>query len=392
MYLTTLETNLKSPDGATYTVPLDRLTLLLGKNEANKSAVAEAAMLAKTGSVLGLPYKDKPMKGAEYLATLIPIGNQKGRLEVEAHDTNGRSYTFEYERGSRAKRTGPEATVLVMGTLREKLGASDNARAVFLYDHLKPPLGSDFHQQLTAELSSTLRAVAPGEQDDLVTKLKAVEAQIKLNKETISTARLMQSLPGTARAVSEQELAEAWGQLRATLLRTLGSKLDPWLSEPLRQKIFEILIEEGGGVAAMKKAPAWEVAQEELTQKLVDARMATAIRVAATAQARASVKRAHLDSLREVLLGQIYRAISGSTEQRFLTALACAMAKEGDLLVMADRAFDPETLTATMRALTKAPCQVLLTSPIKPKGRKPAGWHYVELERKDGAPLQVRTG
>ena len=186
----------------------------------------------------------------------------------------------------------------------------------------------------------------------------------------------------------------------------------------------------------MKKAPAWEVAQEELTQKLVDARMATAIRVAATAQARASVKRAHLDSLREVLLGQIYRdlrepldalavrasrflpegeavvfhvidttvrpflsrasgeyrAISGSTEQRFLTALACAMAKEGDLLVMADRAFDPETLTATMRALTKAPCQVLLTSPIKPKGRKPAGWHYVELERKDGAPLQVRTG
>ena len=62
MYLTHIATNLKSPNGDVYSLPLGRLTLLLGKNEANKSAVAEAAMLAKTGSVLGLPYKDKAMK------------------------------------------------------------------------------------------------------------------------------------------------------------------------------------------------------------------------------------------------------------------------------------------------------------------------------------------
>ena len=427
MYLTHIATNLKSPNGDVYSLPLGRLTLLLGKNQANKSAVAEAAMLAKTGSVLGLPYKDKAMKGAEYLATLIPISGTS--LTVQARDANGQDYRFEYERGSRAKREGPETKALVMHILREKLGASDETRALFLHNYLEPP-GTDCGSPLPEDLLQLLEEIAPN--GGLLEGIAAVDEQIKLAKKSIVTATAMLAAPGSVTAVSGTQLAEAWETLRvagavelARRVATLGGT----------GHTLNLIVKAAGGEQALREAPAWEAAREGLGQKLVDSRLHAALQVAQATKTRASLKKERLAALRGVLIEQVfeelkeplealgvrasrflpdeeavlfhvigttvrpflakptgeYRAISGSTEQRFLTALACAMAKEGDLLVMADRAFDSETLAVTMRALTKAPCQVLITSPIKPKGRKPSGWDYVELARKDGTPLDVVT-
>ena len=427
MYLTHIATNLKSPNGDVYSLPLGRLTLLLGKNEANKSAVAEAAMLAKTGSVLGLPYKDKAMKGAEYLTTLIPLSGTS--LTVQAKDASGQDYKFEYERGSRAKRKGPEAKALVMHTLREKMGASDETRALFLYDYLEPP-STERESPLPEDLFRLLEEICPN--GDLLDCIAAVDEQIKLAKKSIVTATSMLAAPGSVTAVSGTQLAEAWEALRAAEAVELAQRVAKLGGT---SHTLNLVVKAAGGEAALRSAPSLESARDALGTKLVNFRLHAMLQVAQTTKTRASLKKERLAALRGVLIEEVfeglkeplealgvrasrflpdgeavlfhvigttvrpflakptgeYRAISGSTEQRFLTALACAMAKEGDLLVMADRAFDAETLAATMRALTKAPCQVLITSPIKPKGRKPSGWDYVELTRKDGMPLDVVT-
>ena len=427
MYLTKLETDLKSPDGLLYTVPLGRLTLLLGMNEANKSAVAEAAMLAKTGTVLGLPYKDKAMKGAEYLATLIPL--EGSTLSVNATDNTGQKYTFDYERGSRAQRSGPTARSLVMHTLREKMGASDETRVLFLYDHLQPPLGEFTFSQLPDPDVKLLDEVCPS-QESLTVMLKALDAQVKLAKGSVATATAMLAMPGSVPAVSDTQMEEAWLDIRASLAKRLAQRVAAQGAAPA---VLKAILHEGGGSTRVKNAPAWGKATLALETRATDHRLYTALQVAQSTKTRAMLKLDRLKKLRAVLLEQVfedlklpldalavrasrflpegeavvfhvvgttvrpflakptgeYRAISGSTEQRFLTALACAMAQEGDLIVMADRAFDPTTLASTMRSLTKAPCQVLITSPIKPKGKKPKGWSYVQLERTDGEPLKV---
>ena len=63
-------------------------------------------------------------------------------------------------------------------------------------------------------------------------------------------------------------------------------------------------------------------------------------------------------------------------------AMACASTSGSeDLLIFTpeERAFDPSTLRSVMAALSDAPGQVLLTSPIKHKGRLPKGWTVVEV-------------
>tara|TARA_R110002110_G_scaffold219625_4_gene433638 strand:+ start:4782 stop:6074 length:1293 start_codon:yes stop_codon:yes gene_type:complete len=427
MYLTHMETNLKSPNGDVYSTPLGRLTLLLGKNEANKSAVAEAAMLAKTGSVLGLPYKDKAMKGAEYLATLIPISGSS--LIVSAKDANGHAYRFDYERGSRAKREGPEAKALVMHTLREKMGASDETRALFLYEYLQPPMAETTLAGFPPEAQSLLGEICPGG-GDLLALIKAIDKQLKLTKGSIVAATSMLAAPGSVSAVSDDQLASAWAGLRAAFVKEVAQEM---AQEGAQADILRILLRRGGGNAAVRDASSWDEASKVVRQVATDRRLHATLQVAQATKTRATIRKERLSQLRGVLVEQVfealrvpvaalsvrasrflpegeavvfhviettirpflskptgeYRAISGSTEQRFLIALACAMSQEGDLLVMADRAFDPQTLAVTMRALAKAPCQVLITSPIKPKGRKPSGWSYVELAREDGAPLDV---
>lgn len=73
-------------------------------------------------------------------------------------------------------------------------------------------------------------------------------------------------------------------------------------------------------------------------------------------------------------------ALSGAEWARLLVAIACACAGSGTpVIIPEERMWDRETLGATMRALSKAPCQVILTSTEKPKGKLPAGWSVVEV-------------
>jgi hypothetical protein len=81
-------------------------------------------------------------------------------------------------------------------------------------------------------------------------------------------------------------------------------------------------------------------------------------------------------------INQLHTALSGAEWARLTLALASASATgEEDILILTpeERAFDPVTLRNVMAALSEAPGQVLITSPIKHKGRLPKGWTVIEV-------------
>ena len=81
--------------------------------------------------------------------------------------------------------------------------------------------------------------------------------------------------------------------------------------------------------------------------------------------------------------GALHTALSGAEWARLTLAMACAASGEaGDVRVFTpeERAFDPATLREVMAALSDAPGQVILTSPIRYKGRQPKGWVVLELD------------
>jgi hypothetical protein len=75
-------------------------------------------------------------------------------------------------------------------------------------------------------------------------------------------------------------------------------------------------------------------------------------------------------------------SLSGAEEVIVRTAMACALgARSGsDLVVVTlnERGIHPDDLGPAMRALSKAPCQIIWTNTLPPKGRKPAGWTIID--------------
>ena len=82
--------------------------------------------------------------------------------------------------------------------------------------------------------------------------------------------------------------------------------------------------------------------------------------------------------------GTLHTALSGAEWARLTLALGAACIPEGDdvlaILTPEERAYDGVTLAAVMRALSDAPGQVIITSPIKPRGRTPKGWLIIEAD------------
>ena len=90
-----------------------------------------------------------------------------------------------------------------------------------------------------------------------------------------------------------------------------------------------------------------------------------------------------LDASRVGLIrhGELHTALSGAEWSRVLLAIAVAEEAESNLpavLVPDDRAWDPDTLTKVMEALSEAPGQVIIMSTVGPE--KPVeGWTHVEV-------------
>ena len=80
--------------------------------------------------------------------------------------------------------------------------------------------------------------------------------------------------------------------------------------------------------------------------------------------------------------GFLHTALSGAEWARLTLAIACAASEGMDglrVFTPEERAFDPATLRDVMAALSEAPGQVIITSPVKHKGRLPKGWTVIDL-------------
>lgn len=81
--------------------------------------------------------------------------------------------------------------------------------------------------------------------------------------------------------------------------------------------------------------------------------------------------------------GTLRWALSGAEWARVTAAMAAVISRGSPLAVIMpeERAFDPKTLRAVMEALSGTEIQVILCTPVKYKGRKPAGWTVVDLDK-----------
>lgn len=150
-----------------------------------------------------------------------------------------------------------------------------------------------------------------------------------------------------------------------------------------------------------KAAAEWEAladaAERVMTALVTDARLAFEGRVQAFMPAGMTFGLDLVDGDREVTRfglrqpdGSIRSALSGAEWAIVTVALASAVAPAGELSVIVpeERAFDPETLTAALRAFSNVHAQVIVTSPIMPS-EVPAGWAVISVGAPVAAPVAL---
>mgnify|MGYP003145788789 CR=1 FL=1 len=437
--------NVKSPDGDGYSVDLGKYTILVGDNEAGKSAIAESVQLARTGSAYGLLYRDKPVRDGSLLVALMP--EESGECFARGEVGGEYLYSWNLKRGKRPThvvRNGIEKEprdTLTVAQLHGVVAGSMETQVKFFWDRLCAPItGPDLLQLIPKELQEALVLVCP--MDGKPVSLVAVLEKIgKYQRDQASTAKAaliaLESL-GSVEAVTDAELKGVWDSLNRAMLRDVVKtvyaeyKADPTLQAgPVLNRLVEML----GGKEAVQRIEPTEDVMATIASTLLNQRLTRAAVAAKNGEVRAIGLRDSLKSLKEVVLGLMftgldraadgfierisaflpkgedlyfsvdaaerklsiglrreggtYTALSGSTEARVLAALCAGLAEDHDLIVVDDRMWDAATLKKTLEVLEKAPCQVLVMSTIKPKGRKRSAWKYVGVSRTEGESLAI---
>jgi hypothetical protein len=189
-----------------------------------------------------------------------------------------------------------------------------------------------------------------------------------------------------AEAVDRSEAVQtAYGALVAseTALRELVESKGRWESLEHARSRVEV---------AEVEVRAWEARKREverLTSELVtEAREAFVARVQAFLPDTDTFDLVLRVGNRDVCMfgfrrgGELHTALSGAEWARLTCALgAVCVPSEGTVLAVIapeERAYDGVTLASMMRGLSGAPGQVILTSPVKPRGRTPKGWTIIE--------------
>tara|TARA_R100001082_G_scaffold110514_1_gene90646 strand:- start:1825 stop:3129 length:1305 start_codon:yes stop_codon:yes gene_type:complete len=431
----------KSPDSLPYNVDLGKNTVLIGDNEAGKSAIAESIQLARVGSAFGLLYRDKPIKDGSLLSSLIPHGSSSCSVDAELSD--GETCFWELEKGKRPKREGPEGAALSVAELHAVMAGNPETKAKFFWEKLceSVPVG-DLLSEIPSDLQEALILVLPGMEGsvslvEVLTRL----GKIQRNQSSVVKAGqiALESL-GSFKSVSDEEVKGIGKGLSRAHLRDLVQMIYiDYRSDPTLQAkhVLRHLIDYLGGEEAIKRIPPTEEVQGEMSEVLLSKRLSRAASAARNGEVRAKSLQDSLKKLKGEILrvmfdmldrasdefielvssflpkpeklhfdptsptfeiglwrgegGPVDVALSGSTEARVLAAIASALGDENDLIVVDDRMWDADTLSKTMKVLEKAKPQVILMTTIRPKGKKKANWKYVQISRTVGEPLEITS-
>lgn len=439
-FVNKLTTNIKSPDGSDYTVNVGKNTLLIGNNEAGKSAIAEGLQLARTGTAYGLLYRDKPIKDGKLLSSLIPP-SQEGAYAI-AKMEGGEVCEWTLKRGKRATRSGPTNGVsLSIAELHAVMSGSAETKVKFFFGQLCPYLtAAELMELLPKDLHETLILVCrldrPVDLEELLNKIGSLQRDQSAQARASKIA--LESL-GTVRAVGDDELGGVWDTLKRAVLRDLLKMIYiDYRADPSLQAghVLSHLTTQLGGKDAIGRIPPSDDVLGEIGETLLHRRLTRVAVLAKNGEVRASSLSVSLKALKTAVIrvmhdmvdkaasefckkvnsflpkedsllfkssgssieiglsrgGENHIALSGSTEARLLAAIAAGLAAGDDLIVVDDRMWDPLTLGKTMEVLEKSPCQVVVMSTIKPRGRKRSSWSYIEVKRTPGKPLEINDG
>lgn len=422
--ITAIETNLKSKDGEPYTVQLGARTLLVGPNEGGKTAIGQACQLAIGGVASGLPFRKGEVRAVEHLQALRP--ETAKTLWAKAFLSNGDVAEWACEPGHKPKHNAPGGDlVLPIEAIREAFSGTPDTARKFLTSMLVPELLENI-VSACPDSSQALLASYLGERTSLTGAefVTVLEAVAKAKREASMAAKA--EIGGSVREVPEEEIQAAFVLLdeanfaacaRATIQRAKES------GDPADKESAKVLVAAMGGVDVLREAPAVHDAEATVID-LIRTKAAYEVAVVANAARDAMMSQlvglsALLDFLLEVLEaagdaaigaltertqaflpetdrfkfdakivrpglfrnGCLHTALSGSTEARVLAAMAAGLCAPGrlSLLVMDDRMWDGKNLAATLRALDAAPCQIIVTSTIRPRGRLRSSWTVIEV-------------
>jgi energy-coupling factor transporter ATP-binding protein EcfA2 len=438
-YAKKIVSNVKSPNGDPYSVELGKHTLLIGNNESGKSAIAESLQLARTGSAFGLLYRDKPVKDGKLLSALIPQNEPSCSVTVELE--SGEHCSWALERGKRASRVGPNGANLSVAELHAIMAGSPETKARFFWRKLCEPMSApDLLALLPEGVRETLLLVCPLDRPvDLADVLERIGKLQREQSSVVKAGQIALESLGTVNRVSDDELSGLWDAFNRAMLRDvmkviyLDYKADPRLQA---SHVLSYLTEKMGGQDTIRRIRDTGEIGNELAEALLHKRMTRIAVHAKNGELRASKLRDSLKELKDAVLqvmhngldvvaesfcktvgkflpkgeslyfqasgggmtlgltryDELHTALSGSTEARLLAAVSCALADESSVIVVDDRMWDALTLGKTMEVLEKAPCQVVVMSTIKPRGRKRSAWKYIEVSRTPGKPLEVDDG
>lgn len=145
------------------------------------------------------------------------------------------------------------------------------------------------------------------------------------------------------------------------------------------------------------KANAWKAVGEacdEVIQDLVSSSLSTFVHRVQQFLPNTDVFQIELEPFRFGLRRNnvLHVALSGAEWVRVLCAIGAALVKPGQLSILfpEERAFDPQTLTQTLLALTQSDGQVVLTSTIEPSS-VPDGWTVIRLDSEDVAAIPEKV-
>ena len=436
--------NIKSPDGNSYRVPLGKNTILIGENEAGKSAVAESLQLARTGGAFGLLYRDKLVKDGKLLSHLIPLLDSEDRARAVAKLENGETCSWTLERGKRPKKEGQTGSVLSVAELHGIMAGTTESKVKFFWNRLCEPISvTQLLGDLPEDMHETLVLVCPLEgKINLSDLLDKIGKFYRNQGDVVKAGQIALESMGSIRPITEDELHGVWDAIQRSMVRDVTKamyrdyKADPSLQlGPAIQYLIDYL----GGKAAFKNITVTDESASDLSEVLMHKRLSRAAVAAKNGELRAATLRDSLKKLKVAVLelmksaitaaseefckkingflpddeelmfemdgadfdiglwkmypeegGQDgHLALSGSTEARILAAIASGISGKDDLIVVDDRMWDGSTLRRTMIALEKSPAQVIIMSTIPPKGRARKSWKYVKISREAGKPLEI---
>jgi energy-coupling factor transporter ATP-binding protein EcfA2 len=422
-----VETNIKGHRAAT---ELGQYTLLVGPNESGKSRIAEAIQLALSGSAWGLLWRAKTVKSGSQLDALRP-GEEAG-VFAEATFTDGGVARWSMQEGSRPNRAGANGVCLPVAELHHVLAGSPDGIRTFFYEWL---VGESKREELDGRINHRYREAIDqllGISADTVNLPALIIKAAELKREHSANAKGSTAFLGTFSGIAyisndalnslwvELEQSKRFGKLK-NLYRDARESDDQRQLAHITTMLKELGTQEELRIMRLPSEVQEEIETVISNRALYD--MARAAKNNATASegeakhyaaVEKDLKRVLAELMEEPLssyevavnefmagndlfkinavTGSIafglvrpdgfHTALSGSTEARVIAAMGAALADQSEtpgVIVMDDRMWDTDMLGKTMAAMENCPCQVIIMSTIRPKGRPRSKWTYVEV-------------